>query len=76
MRFRGLTGSLAAVSIGGRIKQLRGSRSQEAVAYDAGISVSTLQRIEAGEHEPRLSTIRALAAVLGVSIAELIDTTE
>jgi transcriptional regulator with XRE-family HTH domain len=73
LRKRGVAGSLRVVTIGAKLKQARGPRSQEDIAYAAGVAVSTLQRIEAGDHEPRLATIRALAPALGVSVAELVE---
>lgn len=75
LRFWVHAGILPGVLIGGKIKRLRLERglTQEDAAYAAGIAVSTLQRIEADEYEPRLKTIRALAKVLGVSPGELID---
>jgi transcriptional regulator with XRE-family HTH domain len=63
------------VLIGGKIKRLRLERglTQEDAAYAAGLAVSTLQRLEADEYQPRLSTLRALAKVLDVPAGQLID---
>jgi transcriptional regulator with XRE-family HTH domain len=46
-------------------------RSQEAVAHGAGIAVNSLRRIEYGETNPTWTTVRAVAAELGISIEEL-----
>jgi transcriptional regulator with XRE-family HTH domain len=64
------------VSVGTTIKLLRGERPQEDVAHEAGISTSTLSRVERGLHQPSLPTLRKLAAALDVSLAELIDAAE
>jgi transcriptional regulator with XRE-family HTH domain len=64
------------VSVGTTIKLLRGERPQEDVAHAAGISTSTLSRLERGLHQPSLPTLRKLAAALDVSLAELIDADE
>jgi len=64
------------VSVGARIRLLRGARPQEEVAHAAGISTSTLSRLERGLHQPSLPTLRKLAAALGVSPAELIEEAE
>jgi transcriptional regulator with XRE-family HTH domain len=61
------------VSVGTTIKLLRGEQPQEDLAHEAGISTSTLSRIERGMHEPSLTTLRKLAAALEVSPADLID---
>jgi transcriptional regulator with XRE-family HTH domain len=61
------------VSVGTTIKQLRGERTQEDLAHTAGISTSTLSRIERGMHQPSLPTLCKIAAALGVSPADLID---
>jgi transcriptional regulator with XRE-family HTH domain len=61
------------VSVGVTIKRLRGERPQEDLAHEAGISTSTLSRVERGLHQPSLPTLRRLATALGVSLAELID---
>ncbi|MDQ3935357.1 MAG: helix-turn-helix domain-containing protein [Actinomycetota bacterium] len=45
--------------------------SREALAYKAGMSVKQLRRIERGESDPRLSTVRRLADALDVEIPEL-----
>lgn len=58
------------------IKLLRGERSQEDLAHEAGISTSTLSRIERGLHQPSLPTLRKLAAALDISLAEMIDAAE
>ena len=64
------------MSVGTTIKLLRGERPQEDVAHAAGISTSTLSRLERGLHQPSLPTLRKLAAALDVSLAELIDMDE
>jgi transcriptional regulator with XRE-family HTH domain len=64
------------VSVGTTIKLLRGERPQEDVAHAAGISTSTLSRLERGLHQPSLPTLRKLAAALDVSLVELIDAAE
>jgi XRE family transcriptional regulator, regulator of sulfur utilization len=64
------------VSVGTQIKQLRGERSQEDLAHAAGISTSTLSRVERGLHQPSLPTLRKIAAALSVSPADLIDAAE
>ena len=64
------------MSVGTTIKLLRGERPQEDVAHDAGISTSTLSRVERGLHQPSLPTLRKLASALNVSLAELIDAAE
>ena len=64
------------MSVGTRIKLLRGKRSQEDLAHEAGISTSTLSRLERGLHQPSLSTLRKIATALGVSLVDLIDTAE
>jgi transcriptional regulator with XRE-family HTH domain len=64
------------VSVGTRIKLLRGERTQEDLAHEAGISTSTLSRLERGLHQPSLSTLRKIATALGVSLVDLIDTAE
>lgn len=46
------------------------------MAYAAGISTSTLSRVERGLHQPSLPTLRKLAAALEVSLAELVDEAE
>lgn len=64
------------MSVGTTIKLLRGERPQEDVAHAAGISTSTLSRLERGLHQPSLPTLRKLAAALDVSLAELIEMDE
>jgi transcriptional regulator with XRE-family HTH domain len=64
------------VSVGTTIKLLRGERPQEDVAHEAGISTSTLSRVERGLHQPSLPTLRKLAVALEVSLADLIDAAE
>jgi transcriptional regulator with XRE-family HTH domain len=64
------------VSVGTTIKLLRGERPQEDLAHEAGISISTLSRVERGLHQPSLPTLRKLATALDVSLADLIDAAE
>jgi transcriptional regulator with XRE-family HTH domain len=47
--------------------------TQEELAERTGVSRATISRIESGQQRPRISTIRKLAAALGVSPETLID---
>ena len=55
------------------LKRLREERriTQEQLAFDAGITVSALSRIERGLTSPGWATVRVIATALGLSIAEL-----
>jgi transcriptional regulator with XRE-family HTH domain len=46
-------------------------RSQESVAYAAGISVNALRRVEYGKSNPTWTTVRLIVDALSVSLAEL-----
>jgi len=48
------------------------SLSQRALAKAAGITQAALFRLESGATDSRLSTLRALAKVLNVTVAEII----
>ncbi len=64
----------AVVHIGDRVKRERVKLAirQDDLARKAGITPTTLSRIERNESEPHVSTIRALAKALGVTPADLI----
>ena len=47
--------------------------SQEALAEEANVSLSTIQRIEKGTVKPRAFTLKVLAETLNVDISELIS---
>jgi len=47
--------------------------TQEELAERTGMSRATISRIESGQQRPRISTVRKLAAALGVSPEALID---
>ena len=62
---------------GSRIRELRLARglSQEVLAVQAGLTRLTVAEIEASEERldrASLGTLRAIAAVLGVSLAEMV----
>lgn len=65
----------ALVQIGDTVKRerLKKAMRQDELARKAGITPTTLSRIERNESEPHVSTIRKLADVLGVSPALLIE---
>lgn len=46
--------------------------SQRALAKAAGITQAALFRLESGETDPRLGTLRKLAEALGVTVAGII----
>jgi transcriptional regulator with XRE-family HTH domain len=47
--------------------------TQRDLAREAGVTQTTIVRIEQGTHEPNISTIRKIAEALGVTPAELLD---
>lgn len=47
--------------------------TQEQLAYRAPVSLKTLQRLESGRFSVSLSTLTAIASVLGCSVADLLD---
>ncbi|KAB7591713.1 helix-turn-helix transcriptional regulator, partial [Verminephrobacter sp. Larva24] len=59
--------------LGKRLHELRLTRgmSLRALAQAAGVSPTLLSQIERGVTEPSLSTLRALSAVFGESMAAL-----
>ena len=60
-------------ALGKAIRQLRSERgvSQEALAYEAGVTSGTLSLIERGLSNPTWGTVKGIAAALDVSIADL-----
>ena len=57
-----------------RLKALRNKRglTQKALARRAGITREYLARLEAGQHDPPLSTLTKLAKALKVKVGELL----
>ncbi len=57
-----------------RLREVRLAKllTQEEVARRAGLSEATVNRIETGTHEARISTVRKLAVALEVEATELI----
>jgi transcriptional regulator with XRE-family HTH domain len=55
------------------LKRLREDQevTQEALAFDAGITVSALSRIERGLNSPGWLTVRKILAALDVSLMDL-----
>ncbi len=60
-------------ALGKAIRQLRSERgvSQEALAYEAGVTSGTLSLIERGLSNPTWGTVKGIAAALNVDVAEL-----
>ncbi len=60
--------------VGKNIKEARKKRglTQEALARQAGFTVSYIGRLEIGKHEPPLSTLARLAKILRVTLAQLV----
>jgi transcriptional regulator with XRE-family HTH domain len=53
-----------------RLREDRGL-TQEALAFESGVSISSLGRIETGHTSAAWTTVRQLAAALDVSMGEL-----
>jgi transcriptional regulator with XRE-family HTH domain len=62
-------------NLGRNIRILREAAglSREVLAVRAGISSATVARAELGHHQPSLNSLEGIAAVLGVSVAALLD---
>ena len=58
-----------------RLKKLRADRglTQEALAEKAGISRTYLARLELGQQDPTLTTLKNLAKALKVKVGELVE---
>ena len=72
-----LSSDLLIASLNGSMHPLTAWRkaaglSQGALALKAGIRTSTVCNIEKGRIDPRVSTVKALAEVLGVDIDDLV----
>ena len=60
-------------AFGNNLRKIRESKnlSQEALSHKMGTTPSQVGRIERGEINPTVSTIRVLAEALGLEIADL-----
>lgn len=60
-------------ALGLAIRELRerSGRTQETVAYEAGITASTLSVIERGRSNPTWATVTRIAEAVGVSVVDI-----
>ncbi|WP_394758796.1 helix-turn-helix domain-containing protein [Flavobacterium sp.] len=60
---------------GENLQKIRMSRkmSQETLAYDSDIPISQVGRIERGEINTTISTVKALSKALNISVKDLFD---
>jgi transcriptional regulator with XRE-family HTH domain len=64
----------ADLALGSVLRELRltePKRSQEDVAFNAGITAGALGKIELGRSSPEWRTVRSIARALGVGLVEL-----
>lgn len=75
---QGITRRRPDQGLAAALKQLREDRdmTQEDLAYNAGLTVSALSRIERGLNSPGWTTVGKLIQVLGVSFPELVEKLE
>ncbi len=52
---------------------MRKGWSQAALAVRLGVTREYVARLEAGRHDPPLSTVERLAKILGVKVSALVD---
>ena len=64
------------MSVGERLKKLRGQRRREVVAAETGISVSALAMYENGLRTPRDETKRKLAAYYNTTVQAIFFNSE
>ena len=62
-------------SVGKNLRRLRKAAGLtfEALARKAGLSLGYVQRLEAGQHDPPVSTLRKLAKALRVKVGRLLE---
>jgi DNA-binding XRE family transcriptional regulator len=67
--------AVANAPVGLRVRELRraSGRTATVVAAAAGMARSNYSRLEAAIHEPRLATLRRVAAALGVPVTALLE---
>lgn len=60
--------------LGANVKSLRRKArlSRETLAVKAGVSFSTVQRIEGDHYWPSAGTVNAIASALGTTVADLL----
>ncbi len=60
---------------GNKVRELRNKNklSQEDLAGDIGMDLTTVNEIEMGHRDPKLSTIYKISVALGVNIGDLIE---
>ena len=64
----------SAKAIGIAVKRLRTARglTQEALAHDSGLSLTSLARIETGVQEPKVGTVAELAKAMQLKGSDLL----
>jgi transcriptional regulator with XRE-family HTH domain len=62
-------------TLGERVKELREEKrwSQPRLFQESGVSLTTISRLENGQHAPHDRTVRDLARALGVPAEKLLD---
>ena len=65
----------SVVPLSKRLKQLRVKKkmTQFMLARKAGLTQAYIARLETGYYDPKLSSLRRLAKVLGVTISKLVE---
>jgi transcriptional regulator with XRE-family HTH domain len=58
-------------AFGASLRELRGDRTQEDLAYEANLHPTYIGNLERGEREPKLSILLVLAETFGVSLDRL-----
>jgi transcriptional regulator with XRE-family HTH domain len=60
-------------SPGAAVRRLRRERgvTQEALAFEANVTIATLSRIERGVSSPQWATAQAISTALGITLQEL-----
>jgi transcriptional regulator with XRE-family HTH domain len=62
------------MTLGDRLRALRGEMSRASLAHDAGVSYAFVQQLETGvRKDPGVKSLSKVAAVLGVSVDALLD---
>lgn len=64
-----------AVRVGALIRKRREELgiSRECLAYESGLALATMLRIEVHNHVPRADRLASIARVLGVTVDELLS---